>query len=120
MALVGILFCYKLPPFSSLFTEGEICDKPLLEDIHRTFPNKVFSGTRDPDDYDNARFTGSGWCPSSSGSYLSLDLQKEYHITRVAVMGDRDQTKWSESYSMKYSHDKTLVDKSSAIQVYLL
>jgi hypothetical protein len=35
-------------------------------------------------------------------------------------MGDRDQTKWSESYSMKYSHDKTLVDKSSAIEVYVL
>jgi hypothetical protein len=120
MALVGILFRYKLPPFSSLFTEGEICDKPLLEDIHRTFPNKVFSGTDGSNDYQNARFTGRGWCPSSSGSYLSLDLQKQYHITRVAVMGDRDQTKWSESFSMKYSHDKTLVDRSSAIQVYLL
>ena len=120
MAIVGILFRYKLPPFSSLFTEGEICDKPLLEDIHRTFPNKVFSGSGGSNDYQNARFTGRGWCPSRSGSYLSLDLQKEYHITRVAVMGDRDQTKWSESYSMKYSHDKTLVDKSSAIEVYLL
>ena len=99
---------------------GRICDKPLLEDIHRTFPNKVFSGNDGSNDYDNARLTGSGWCPSRSDWYLSLDLQKEYHITQVVVMGDRDQTKWSESYSMKYSHDETLVYTSSVIQVYLL
>ena len=40
-----------------------------------------------------------------SDPYLLLDLQKEYHITRVVVMGDKDQTEWSESYSMKYSRD---------------
>ena len=48
-----------------------------------------------------------------------IDLQKEYHITRVVVMGNKDQTQWSESYSMKYSHNKTLVNTSSEIQVYL-
>ena len=35
-------------------------------------------------------------------------------------MGDRDQTKRSVSYSLRYSHNKTLVDTSLAIQVYLL
>jgi hypothetical protein len=40
-----------------------------------------------------------------SDPYLLLDLQKEYHITRVVVMGDKDQTEWSKSYSMKYSRD---------------
>jgi hypothetical protein len=35
------------------------------------------------------------------------------------VMGNKDQTQWSVSYSMKYSHDKTLVDTSGEIQVYL-
>ena len=105
----------------SIFTAGKICDdEPLLEGIHHTFPNKVFSGSGGSNDYDNARITGSGWCPSSSDSYLSLDLQKEYHITRVVVMGDSDQTKWSVSYSMRNSHNKTLVDTSLAIQVYLL
>ncbi|CAB4044052.1 Down syndrome cell adhesion molecule 1 homolog, partial [Paramuricea clavata] len=32
-------------------------------------------------------------------------------------MGDRDQTKRSESYSLKYSNDKSLVDGSSAVQI---
>ena len=105
---------------SSIFTVGKICDEPLLEGIHHIFPNKVFSGSVGSNDYDNARFTRRGWCPSSSGSYLSLDLQKEYHITRVVVMGDSDQTKRSVSYSMRYSHNKTLVDTSLPIQVYLL
>jgi hypothetical protein len=104
----------------SIFTAGKICDEPLLEGIHRTFPNKVFSGSGGSNDYDNARIIGRGWCPSRFGSYLSLDLQKEYHITRVVVMGNRDQTKRSQSYSMKYSHNKTLVDTSLAVQVYLL
>jgi hypothetical protein len=105
----------------SIFTVGKICDDGLLlESIHHTFPNKVFSGSGGSNDYDNARITGRGWCPSRSGSYLSLDLQKEYHITQVVVMGDKDQTKRSVSYSMKYSHNKTFVDTSLAIQVYLL
>jgi hypothetical protein len=103
----------------SIFTVGKICDELLLEGIHHTFPNKVFSGGGGSNDYGNARFTGSGWCPSRSDSYLSLDLQKEYHITQVVVMGDKDQTKRSQSYSLKYSHNKTLVDTSLAIQVYI-
>ena len=52
--------------------------------------------------------------------YLTLDLRKEYHITRVVTMGNKDQTKWSESYSMKYSHDKTLVDGSLELRVFVI
>jgi hypothetical protein len=103
-----------------IFTVGKICDKPLLEGIHRTFPNEVFSGNGGSNDYDNARFTGSGWCPSSSDSYLSLDLQKEYHITQVMVMANKYQTKWSESYSMNCSHSKTLVDTSLNKKVFMI
>ncbi|CAB4005117.1 ---NA---, partial [Paramuricea clavata] len=91
---------------------GMICDNPLLNDAG----NEVFSGRGGSTYYRYARFTGSGWCASGFAPYLLLDLQKEYHITRVVVMGNKDQTQWSESYSMKYSHDKTLVDTSSAIQ----
>ncbi|CAB4005315.1 Hypothetical predicted protein, partial [Paramuricea clavata] len=83
-----------------------ICDNPLFKDT-RTFSNTVFSGSGGSNNYNNARFTGSGWCSARSGSYLLLDLQKEYHITRVVVMGNRDNTNWSESYSLKYSHDTT-------------
>ena len=35
-------------------------------------------------------------------------------------MGNKDQTKWSESYLMKYSHDKTLVDGSRAVRVFVM
>ncbi|XP_028411942.1 receptor-type tyrosine-protein phosphatase S-like [Dendronephthya gigantea] len=33
------------------------------------------------------------------------------------VMGDKNQTKWSRSYSLKYSHDESLVDGSSGLQI---
>ncbi|CAB4005658.1 Venom prothrombin activator pseutarin-C non-catalytic subunit [Paramuricea clavata] len=88
-------------------TKCKICDKPLLND-KRTFPDSVFSGSGDLyRKYKYARITGGGWCPWRSDSYLLIDLHKEYHITRVVVMGDRDQTMWSRSYSLKYSHDTT-------------
>ena len=88
------------------FTVGKICDKPLLHNAN-AFPDSVFSGSGDSShNYKDARITGNGWCPSGSGSvYLLLDLQKEYHITRVVVMADKEQTNWSSSYSLKYSRD---------------
>jgi hypothetical protein len=46
-----------------------------------------------------------------------LDLQNQYHITQVVIMADAGQSKWSGSYSLKYSHDETLVDGRSAIPV---
>ena len=46
-----------------------------------------------------------------------LDLQNQYHITQVVVMADVGEARWSGSYSLKYSHDKTLVDGSSVIPV---
>ena len=81
-------------------------------------PTKVFSGSVGFKYYQTAfsRFTRDGWC-ARHGSYLLLDLQKEYHITEIVVMGSKDQTRWSESYSMKYSHAETLVNSSSPIQV---
>jgi hypothetical protein len=48
-----------------------------------------------------------------------LDLGKEYHITRVLTMGDKDQTNWSESYTLKYSHKKSLVDQNN-VEVYVI
>ena len=84
---------------------GKICDNPLLEN-KIAFPDQIFSG-EGGSNYHHARFTGRGWCASGSGSYLLLDLQNEYHIARVVVMGDRNQTKWSKSYLLKYSHDKS-------------
>ena len=56
--------------------------------------------------YKNAGIKSNGWCTSGPDSYLLLDLQKEYHITQVVVMGDKEQTEWSNSYSFKYSRDK--------------
>ena len=83
-----------------------MCDNPLLHN-RNIFPDSVFSGSGDSNKrYKFARITWHGWCPTGSGTtYLLLDLQKEYHITRVVVMGNRDQTKWSQSYSMTYSHE---------------
>ena len=96
-----------------------MCDKPLLLHDETTFPlNKVFSGSGGfKPYYYTASFAKVGWCAPRSGSYLLLDLQKEYHITRVVTMGNREQTYWSESYSMKYSHAETLVNSNSSTQV---
>jgi hypothetical protein len=105
--------------YFTIFTVGKICDKPLLQDA-KTFPDSVFNGSGDPrDNYKHARITKGGWCPSGPGTrYLMLDLQNQYHITQVVVMADAvGQTRWSGSYSLKYSHDKTLVDGSSVIPV---
>ncbi|XP_028402584.1 receptor-type tyrosine-protein phosphatase F-like isoform X2 [Dendronephthya gigantea] len=94
----------KLP-----YVECKICDNQLLND-EGNFPNSIFDGNGG-NDFLKARFTKTGWCSSTPGSYLTIDLQKEYHITRVVVMGDKDQTKWSGSYSLKYSHDESFVDE---------
>ena len=68
----------------------------------------MFSGSGDSSNkYKDARITKGGWCPSGSAGivYLLLDLQKEYHITRVVVMSDREQNKWNGSFSLTYSND---------------
>ena len=92
-----------------LFTAGKICTNPLLHNT-TAFPDSVFSGSGDSSNtYKDARITKGGWCPSGSGTtYLLLDLQKEYHITQVVVMADEEQTEWSGSYSLNYSHDTSL------------
>ena len=84
-----------------------MCDKQLLRNTN-IFPqtSAVYSGRGDPNNgYANAGIKSNGWCASGPDSYLLLDLQKEYHIMEVVVMGDKEQTKWSSSYSFKYSHD---------------
>ena len=89
-----------------------MCDKPLLRDTS-IFPktSAVYSGSGDPNNgYANAGIGSSGWCASGPDNYLLLDLKKEYHITQVVVMGDKEQTKWSNSYSFKYSRDKINYD----------
>ena len=104
-------------PFSSIFTLGKLCDKPLLENT-QIFPNQVFSGKGGRSQYHLARFANDGWCAwSSIYNYLSLDLQKEYHITQVVVMGNKDQTRWSKSYVMRYGHDITY---QNSIKVIML
>ena len=60
--------------------------------------------------------SGKEWCANSS-SYLLLDLKNEYHITKVVIMGNKEQKKWSESYLLKYSHNKTLLDSIKAVEV---
>ena len=80
-----------------------MCDKPLLRNI---IISPIYSGSGDPKNgYAKAGIKSSGWCASGPDSYLLLDLKNEYHITQVVVMGDKEQTKWSSSYSFKYSRD---------------
>ena len=67
-----------------------------------------------------ARISSSGWCASGSGTYLSLDLQKEYHITQAVVMADKEQTKWSSSYLMKYSHDTSYENTEQVLKVLMM
>ena len=85
-----------------------MCDKQLLRDTS-IFPqtSAVYSGSGDPNNgYANAGIKSNGWCATGPDSYLLLDLKKEYHITQVVVMGDKEQTMWSSKYSFKYSRDK--------------
>ena len=102
-------------PFIIYLPAGKICDNQLLNN-ENNFPDNIFGGSG-RNSFHEARFTKSSWCSSTPGSYLTIDLLKEYHITRVVVMGDKDQTKWSGLYSLKYSHDESLVDSSHAVKV---
>ncbi|XP_028402580.1 receptor-type tyrosine-protein phosphatase delta-like isoform X10 [Dendronephthya gigantea] len=117
----GTSCCVHLVPSTTTakvdttYAECKICDNQLLND-ESTFPDNIFRGNGG-NSFHEARFTKGGWCSSTPGSYLTIDLQKEYHITRVSVMGDKDQTKWSGSYSLKYSHDESLVDSSRVVQI---
>jgi hypothetical protein len=82
------------------------------------FPYAVFSGSGGSSDYHQARFYGDGWCSSGSATdCLLIDLKNDYHITRVVTMGDKNQTKWSNSYSLKYSHTESLVESRTAVNV---
>ena len=91
------------------FIVGKVCDKPIVS-------NATFSGSGSTN-YSMSSFASSGWCASGSEPYLFIDLRKEYHITRVVVMGNTDQTKWSESYLLRHSHNRTLVHQSTSIKV---
>jgi hypothetical protein len=78
----------------------------------------VFSGSGDSTNkYENARISEDGWCSSGTG-YLLLDLKKEYHITKVVLMADKEQTKWASSYILKYSNDITY-RKSTQVYIYI-
>lgn len=82
-----------------------MCDESALLQNKRLFPDSVFSG-RGSRYYSKARFTESGWCTVIRRlKYLLIDLQKEYHITRVVTMGKKDQTKWIGPYTMSHSRD---------------
>ena len=94
--------------FHLYFIIGKICENPIE-------PQKI-SG-RHSGNYNEASFKKMGWCGSGSAPYLLIDLGKEYHITRVVVMGNSEQTKWSESCSMRYSHSQTLLDSIKPIEV---
>jgi hypothetical protein len=110
------LYMYRCWFSFSIFTVGKVCDKPILKDV-TTFPDFSGSGSSN---YRNARFSASGWCASGSTPYLLIDLKKEYHITRVVVMGNKDQTKWSGSYLMKYGHDKTYKESQKVFMTIVI
>ncbi len=89
---------------------GKTCDKPILQNL----TNSLFSGSGGSGDYEQVKFYNDGWCATGSGAkHLLIDLQDEYHITRVLTMGDRNQTMWSESFTLTYNHNESLVDRSS-------
>ena len=113
-------FSAQTPFSASIFfhiTLGKMCNKSALLQDEITFPDSVFSG-RSSAGYSNARFTKDGWCTQTSQTeYLLIDLQKEYHITQVVTMGNKDQTKWIDRYTMAYSHDDSFSNK---LQVFLI
>ncbi|XP_028416881.1 uncharacterized protein LOC114541103 isoform X2 [Dendronephthya gigantea] len=113
-----ITCCIHLEPATTTanvalpYASCKMCQNSVVENI-TSYVNGIGS-----DNYSEIRFAGDGWCPRRSGEkYILLDLQKDYHITRVVVMGNKDQTKWGRSYTLKYSHNKTLINASHGIKV---
>ena len=104
-----ICIIFNITTYCIGFVVGKVCDKPISS-------SATFSGSGSTN-YHMASFTRSGWCASGTAPYLLIELRKEYHITRVVVMASKDQTKWSESYSLRYSHSQTLVHSSQPLQV---
>ncbi|XP_028410756.1 uncharacterized protein LOC114533438 isoform X2 [Dendronephthya gigantea] len=89
------------------YVKCKMCNEPELLQNRTTFPDSVFSGSGSHS-FMNARFDRSGWCTEiNRPKYLLIDLQKEYHITRVVTMGNKDQTKWIGQYIMAYSFDNS-------------
>ena len=109
---------YKIINFVlSVLNLGKICNKPLLKN-QTDFPDHVFSGSCPSNDSKKLRITQKDGC-APRGSYLLIDLQREYHITQVVTMRratERDSP-WSESYLLKYSHNEALVDRKKSVQV---
>ena len=104
---------------SSILVAGKTCNKHLLRN-QQSFPDSLFWGSGDPDNrYARARITDKGWCASGSGTYLSLNLRNEYHITDIFVMGDKEQTKWSGSYLLSYSHDTSYQHSKEVFKVMI-
>ena len=94
---------------------GKICENPILESI----PNTAFSGSGGSSGYEQATFYKDGWCSTGAGGeYILIDLQKEYHVTRIVTMGDKNQTVWSESYAMSYSHNSSVDQNSTQVSAY--
>ena len=87
---------------------GKICDKPVLKNLAKS----AFSGSGESGDYEQGKFYNDGWCTTES-EYLSIDLQNEYHITQVVTMGDRNQTKWSDGFTLTYNHNESLVGQNN-------
>ncbi|XP_028413353.1 uncharacterized protein LOC114536224 [Dendronephthya gigantea] len=93
------------------YVECKFCNKTALFQDQTAFPDSVFSGNGSTR-YSNARFTKDGWCTQASQTKcLLIDLQREYHITQVVTMGNKDQTKWIERYTMAYSHDESYTNE---------
>ncbi|XP_028399358.1 uncharacterized protein LOC114522809 [Dendronephthya gigantea] len=117
----GTSCCVDLVPSTTFlnvnisYAEYKICDKPALLQDESTFADSVFSGSGSSG-YSNARFTKDGWCTQTPQThYLLIDLLKDYHITRVVTMGNKDQTKWSNQYTMTYSHDDSFSNSRQVI-----
>ncbi|XP_028402587.1 phosphatidylinositol phosphatase PTPRQ-like [Dendronephthya gigantea] len=109
----GTSCCVHLVPFTTTsnvnisYVKCKMCDKPALLQDETTFADSVFSGSGSSG-YSNARFTKDGWCTQTpQAHYLLIDLLKDYHITQVVTMGNKNQTKWSDQYIMTYSHDNS-------------
>jgi hypothetical protein len=100
---------FNLSPFLYFNYIGKICDNPLLYN-ESIFPDSVFSGygngRNSPIKYKDARITNGGWCPTQYNfAYLYIDLKKEYHITQILVMTDKEQKEFSGLHYLKYGRE---------------
>lgn len=92
---------------------GEVCPHNTIIQDKTVYSSNAFRKYN----FTKARFGENGWCTKNGEEeYLLIDLEKEYQITRVVTMGDRDlQKKWIGMFTFTYSPNRKFENKEEKV-----